>query len=293
MSFDTDGIRRSIAISDMAARYGVALKQDGREFKGCCPFHEESTPSFTVYPAKKGGQLFFCFGCGAAGDVIDFVMHLKGVNLPTACEILGGRKDAPDNRPALRLDNRSIYDGIVPLDNGGSHPFVVGQVAQLWNPKRGEMGRFAPTHVHEYRAADGSLFGLVLRRTVGDGKETPTVRFVKLPDGRSLWSRFPFGERRPIYGLADLGRAQQVTIVEGEKCRDAFARAVRRPVVSWAGGGKAVRFTDWSPLAGRHVILWPDADMPGRQTMEQLADMLHLVGAAGVRLMRLPAARVE
>ena len=49
----------------------VDLKRTGTNVKGLCPFHNEKTPSFTVFPAT---QSFYCFGCGAGGDVITFIM---------------------------------------------------------------------------------------------------------------------------------------------------------------------------------------------------------------------------
>ena len=48
----------------------VKLKRAGGEWKACCPFHSEKTPSFTIY---GNGRRFMCFGCGAEGDVFDFV----------------------------------------------------------------------------------------------------------------------------------------------------------------------------------------------------------------------------
>nr|WP_238339173.1 CHC2 zinc finger domain-containing protein [Novosphingobium ginsenosidimutans] len=63
----------------------VKLKLAGAEFKGCCPFHADRTPSFTIY---SGGQRFQCFGCGAAGDVLDFVRRAYSVSLPEAAQIL-------------------------------------------------------------------------------------------------------------------------------------------------------------------------------------------------------------
>ena len=53
----------------------VQLKRSGRYLKACCPFHGEKTPSFTVYP---GTQDFHCFGCGAHGTVVDYIMHRIG-----------------------------------------------------------------------------------------------------------------------------------------------------------------------------------------------------------------------
>lgn len=53
----------------------VALTPAGREFKGCCPFHEEASPSFWVSPHT---QLYHCFGCGAHGSATDFLLRYEG-----------------------------------------------------------------------------------------------------------------------------------------------------------------------------------------------------------------------
>lgn len=74
----------------------------------------------------------------------------------------------------------------------------------------------------------------------------------------------------PLYGLETLGDARQVIVVEGEKCRDALARETGRAVVSWAGGTQGVKHTDWTPLAGRNVVIWPAAD----QSADQIASVL-------------------
>ena len=54
----------------------VTLKRAGSNYNGLCPFHNEKTPSFTVFPATKS---FYCFGCGAGGDVISFVMRSENL----------------------------------------------------------------------------------------------------------------------------------------------------------------------------------------------------------------------
>lgn len=63
-------------IEDVVSSY-VSLKRTGRNFKGLCPFHNEKTASFTVYPETKS---FYCFGCGASGDVISFVMRMDNLD---------------------------------------------------------------------------------------------------------------------------------------------------------------------------------------------------------------------
>jgi DNA primase len=64
---------------------GVILKRQGKDYTGLCPFHEEETPSLIVTPAKN---LFHCFGCGAAGAPIDWVMKKNGVSFRHAVELL-------------------------------------------------------------------------------------------------------------------------------------------------------------------------------------------------------------
>lgn len=266
----------------MASRFGVKLAVDGDEFLGCCPFHAEDTASFTIYPGKDDGvQRFFCFGCsestGNKGDVLDFVQAIKGVPLKEAMSILGGKSAGPNVAPR-KVEVRDSYEGITPLDPG-ERSIRVGSRVQLYNPKRAgtdrEWGSFAPSLVHPYRRADGSLIGYVLRHDLPDGgKETPMVMHVRLPNGREVWSRFPFPKARPLYGLDTLGDARQVIVVEGEKCRDALAKASGRTVISWPGGTQGVKHCDWSPLAGRNVVMWPDADKPGLSTADEIGGIL-------------------
>lgn len=76
--------------TDVVALIGdvVRLKRAGTSFKGLCPFHNEKTPSFTVTPAR---QFFHCFGCGASGDAIAFVMKLEGKTFAEAVRTLADR----------------------------------------------------------------------------------------------------------------------------------------------------------------------------------------------------------
>ncbi len=67
----------------------VSLKKGGKDFKALCPFHSEKTPSFSVSQIK---QIFHCFGCGAGGDVIGFVMKMEKMEFPEAVELLAQKK---------------------------------------------------------------------------------------------------------------------------------------------------------------------------------------------------------
>lgn len=90
---------------------------------------------------------------------------------------------------------------------------------------------------------------------------------------------------RPLLNLGQLrSRTGTVLIVEGEKAADAAARLYPRAVVTtWPSGCKAIDKADWSPLTGRRIILWPDADAVGQQAMDRLAQLL----------LRLPVDRVQ
>ncbi|MDR3424604.1 MAG: DNA primase [Alphaproteobacteria bacterium] len=79
----------------------VRIIRAGREFKACCPFHNEKTPSFYVNDAK---QFFHCFGCGAHGDVIGFTMRFDRLSFPEAVESLAAQAglQVPRDTPVAR-----------------------------------------------------------------------------------------------------------------------------------------------------------------------------------------------
>jgi DNA primase len=80
-------IREQTDVVDVIGRH-VGLKRSGKQFKGLCPFHDEKSPSFYVDPARRS---FKCFGCGAWGDVFDFVQKVEGVGFLAAVRSLGAR----------------------------------------------------------------------------------------------------------------------------------------------------------------------------------------------------------
>lgn len=84
-------IRQKNDIASVVAEY-VTLKKSGKTLSGRCPFHHEKTPSFTVSPEK---QFFYCFGCGAGGDVFTFVMRIENLTFPQAAKWLAERAQIP------------------------------------------------------------------------------------------------------------------------------------------------------------------------------------------------------
>lgn len=85
-SIDIDAIKDQFPLADEVRRH-LALKRRGATLVGLCPFHMERTPSFAVYPDE---ERFHCFGCGAHGDIFDFLQAQEGLDIRAAAERLTG-----------------------------------------------------------------------------------------------------------------------------------------------------------------------------------------------------------
>lgn len=275
---DIDKLLAGVDLHEVVSRY-VPLKKDGREYKGRCPFHDERTPSFYVIP-RKG--FVHCFGCGAHHDAIGFLMHMTGCDFRAACAQLGGTVEYSEARnvPLRKLEEEVPQVKWVPImpvpadapdllaDNGWTMP--------VWNPKRGKTTRLRLTRLDAYLDAEERVLGYVARADITDrdtgaiAKWTPTITWCIAPDGQKQWCLQHFPEPRPLFGLDALAAKPEapVLVVEGEKCRVAGAGAwPQYAVVGWPGGSNGMHKVDWTPLARRDVVLWPDADEAGRKAM--------------------------
>lgn len=110
MAIPQDYIYELVQRSDIADVIGsyVSLKHQGRISKGLCPFHNEKTPSFTVYPET---QSYYCFGCGEGGDVINFVKKINNIDYVEAVKLLAARAGMPmpdEDDTAGRLRSRVL-----------------------------------------------------------------------------------------------------------------------------------------------------------------------------------------
>ncbi|MDH3355677.1 MAG: DNA primase, partial [Chromatiales bacterium] len=134
-NFIDDLINRSDIVDVVDSR--VPLKKAGREYQACCPFHNEKTPSFTVSPNK---QFYHCFGCGAHGTVISFLMEYENLAFVEAIKELASDvgmeipKSEGFSNPAPRIDKavtQSLYDVM-----GQANKFFQQQLRQ--HPQAGE-----------------------------------------------------------------------------------------------------------------------------------------------------------
>ena len=83
-----DDIKERLRIEEIVGR-AVPLTRSGQHLRGLCPFHREKTPSFYVF---EDSQRFKCFGCGAGGDLVDFVMRHAGWDLQSTLRELAGER---------------------------------------------------------------------------------------------------------------------------------------------------------------------------------------------------------
>lgn len=105
---ELEALKAAHPITTIAARYGLALARSGSWLVGLCPLHDETRPSFTLYP--DAGR-FYCFGCRQGGDVIDLVRLLDGVSFREALDRLqGGRPLSPRQRTEARLRDAALAD---------------------------------------------------------------------------------------------------------------------------------------------------------------------------------------
>ncbi|GAB2913842.1 virulence-associated E family protein [Paralcaligenes ginsengisoli] len=154
--------------------------------------------------------------------------------------------ESPSKRP------KTTWIPVLPIPEGAgpapvAHP-VRGHAEARW----------------DYHDMSGQLLGHIYRfKTSDGGKEIiPCCWARDSKSGRCEWRWLSFPDPRPLYGVEHFSNKEYVLVVEGEKCVDAARAAMSDwfDVVSWPGGGKAVKKADWAPLAGRKVIIWPDCD---------------------------------
>lgn len=93
-------------ISEVVSSY-VNLKRSGRNLVGLCPFHNEKTPSFNIYPENGS---FYCFGCGAGGDVITFIRRIENLDYIEAVQFLA-------QRAGITVPENNVDDGMAKLRN--------------------------------------------------------------------------------------------------------------------------------------------------------------------------------
>ena len=166
-----------------------------------------------------------------------------------------------------------------PLTGNG---LVAPSVDAYRHPKLGKPSRLWP-----YRSADGELAGYTARwDRPGGGKE---IRPLILEDGR--WCLKGIPRPRPLYNLQAVRKHPDapVLVVEGEKTSDVAGKLLSSYVPTTSmNGAKAAQLSDWTPLKGREVVVWPDNDPDGQRYARKVAALVLTAGASSARIVRLP-----
>jgi DNA primase len=109
MSNVTEDIKARLDVVDLIKEY-IQLTPSGVNFKACCPFHNEKTPSFYVSSEK---QIWHCFGCSAGGDIFEFVKKIEGLEFPEALRILADKTNVKidyNYSPELKNQKTKVLD---------------------------------------------------------------------------------------------------------------------------------------------------------------------------------------
>lgn len=249
-----DAVRRAADIADVVGET-VALRRAGRSLTGLCPFHHEKTPSFHVDPAK---QLYYCFGCGAGGDVFKFVMEIHGVEFSDAVGLLADRYGIP--RPSQRdgadaADDRRRRRMLAALEAAQS--FFVETLA---GPQGTEARAYVAKRGLEPAAVGG--FGIGLAPSAWDGLHRNLV-------GKGFDTR----------DLVDAGLA--VPRRAGDGVYDRFRHRLTFPIRDSAGrvvsfGGRALGDDDPKYLNGPETAIFDKA-----RTLFRLSDAAREIRSAG------------
>jgi hypothetical protein len=227
----------------------VDLKQEGREWIGMCPFHQDSKPSLKVNPEKN---IFKCFACGAGGSAAHFLFEwnkLKGTRIklePKSADIKPEVKD--------RIDDWKI---VTPV------PSYIEQ------PSFRHINHGVPNFTWRYTNEKGQVMFYVCRFNKPDKTKEVLPYTYCTKNGVFAWKWRGLRDKRPLYNLCKLSKSSKpVCLVEGEKCADAGNdNSEIFDFTTFQGGSNAYQLTDYAPLQGKDVVLIHDNDEAGLKCM--------------------------
>ncbi|SKB63034.1 DNA primase [Malaciobacter marinus] len=190
-----DNLKNHLEIVDVVSQ-SLELKKSGANFKACCPFHGEDTPSFVVSPAK---QIYHCFGCGAGGDSIKFVMEYEKLTYPEALEKLASmynvtlNYDETNSKPKLDLkvlETINQYYQKLFTNNTIAKDYIKSRGISEFSIEKFEIG-YAPKSIDTINYLKSNFLNLA------DAKDLGVI-----DSGQNgLYSRFIERITFPIYGL--------------------------------------------------------------------------------------------
>ncbi len=247
--------------------------RSGAGWKCLCPAHDDRNPSLSVTDSEDGRVLVRCHA-GCSQESVIAALTDRGL-WPQRYPV-GGPKQ-------LKTPGSSKLDAWTP---------VLPVPADAPKPDFNCSTLGKPSLKWEYRNQKGETLGFVVRyEQPNNGKTFRPLTFCKHPNGKCEWRQQGFPKPYPLYGLERLSSREDspIVVAEGEKAADCAQELLFHMVgVSWPHGAKSVNDVDWAPLAGREVLVWPDADDEGQQAAQQVCRQCVEAGVKSVRLIRPP-----
>ncbi|MDA2925665.1 CHC2 zinc finger domain-containing protein [Acidobacteria bacterium AH-259-G07] len=291
-------VKEEVRFQAILDRYGVKLKStNGRELLGHCPFHEDKNPSFRVNTQKR---VFYCFGCGAKGNVLDFVSQKEVVSIREAALLLSewfdmretmvgppGANQRPKTHNTSQKEKRpeAINHPLTfTLKLDPDHPYLKergldAQVVKFFGLgycKRGLMKNRIAIPIHDEKGKLAAYAG----RWAGD----------ELPEGEEKY-KLPLGFKKShvLFNLHRVTEAKIVVIVEGYW---SVFRLYQLGVQAVALMGNTLSQAQENLLLkskARCFILLLDGDEPGRQAQDKI--LLRIARHFFVKSVSLPAGK--
>lgn len=213
-----------------------------------------------VLNGERAG-LWHDFATGEGGDIFDLWSAARGLNsFRDTLKDMGDYSGASANTPRRPPKRKAAKGG------------------EAWG---------VPTATYNYLDVNGSIIAQVDRfEWEEDGRKRKTFR---------PWDvathKYQAPEPRPLYNLHEIVRAPEIVLCEGEKCADALMAQGLSATTAMGGSNAPIEATDWTPLAGRKVLIWPDNDQTGMEFAERARDAAMAAGAINCTILRIPAGK--
>lgn len=201
----------------------VSLKKKGKEYAACCPFHNEKTASFTVSPEK---QFYHCFGCGAHGTVLGFLMEYERLDFIEAVEVLAqqhGLEIPQDDSSFVKNDHQHLYALLEQASSYFQNNLRQQQQAVNYLKNRGVSGEIAAKYDLGY-AADGFENLLKEFDSAATQEQLIEIGLIKKSEKGSLYDRF---RNRIVFPIKD--RRGRVIGFGGRVLDDAVPKYLNSP----------------------------------------------------------------
>jgi hypothetical protein len=225
----------------------AALEAAGARSRGttnalACPFHDDKTPSASVFRGEDGAWRFRCHVCDWSGDVFDVRARVTGRPLEDVLREASG-------------DGAPLQTAPQPQKPARVFPTVESLRASFPSCEA----------VYQYAHPDTRAVELVVLRVRREAGGKDFFQASPAPGGAGFVLKKPKG-LQPLYNRARLRGAAEVIVVEGEKCVHALHDIGLVATTAPGGANAPAAYADWSPLAGKTVYLWPDNDPVGERT---------------------------